>query len=93
MNKFLLNALYDVAMFLLGVCSGIIIECTYSFHIAPRIRNNVIVFASGIIQLLVNALIINVTKEYIHNVGFFTLGLLSPQLLIIKKLLQDNLLK
>lgn len=93
MNRFIVNAIRDVALFLLGICIGIIMECSYSIYLLPIINNKSnIVFMAGVIQLLFNALIINGFKEYIGtDLGFFVLGLLSPQLLILKKLFHDKL--
>jgi hypothetical protein len=88
-TKHLQIAIRDAGLFLLGCCIGITLECFYSTAITPFIKqNSKSDFTIGLIQILINSFIIQCAKDLITtDISFFVMGLLSPQILIIKKLL------
>lgn len=87
MNKKFQKAFLDVGLFLLGITLGIIMECPYSIYIVPMIQNKSgWMFIAGLSQIFLNSLILIISRDYIENSGFLMIGLLTPQLLIVKKL-------
>jgi hypothetical protein len=91
MKEIFKEAIRDVAFFFIGLSIGVLIECSYQFIVKPLTKNNIIIFAVGILQLFVNAIIINYSKYIYEHSGFFTMGVLSPQLLLVRKLINDKI--
>lgn len=89
----------ETCLFLIGCIIGIILDyCILFIHKTVNILNRTdILIVMGLIQLLINAMVIIYFKNYISNLnggkaglGFFTMGLLSPQSLLIKKIYKTN---
>lgn len=84
------NAFKDTCMFIFGLWLGIILNYLFrylDFLIQnSSIHNQFGYFIIGIIQILGISLIIQtLTTNISKNIGLFVLGILTPQILLIKK--------
>lgn len=80
------SAVSDTCMFFFGMCLGITFNYIFNYLLQwydATERHQF--FLIGITQILVNALVIRYVRNHVTNIGLFTLGILSPQYLIIKK--------
>jgi uncharacterized membrane protein len=80
------TAISDTCMFFFGMCIGISFNYVFQsivnlYNITKRRH----LFPLGIVQILLNALVIRYVREHVQNIGLFTLGILSSQSLLIKK--------
>lgn len=87
------NAISDTCMFFFGMCIGIAFNYIFDSYNATTSRDRDSArstcgpyFIIGIIQILLNALVIRHIRNKMSNIGLFTLGLLSFQSLVIKKI-------
>lgn len=82
------NAISDTCMFFLGACIGIIVNYLFVMIVSTYdINDRRHFFWIGMVQVLLDAHIIQYIKSKISNIGLFTLGLLAPQSLVIKRVI------
>ena len=77
------GAVTSTCMFLFGSLIGFLIN-TLLTYIEIHDTHEVLVF--GILQVFLNAYIIQFVETRIENMGLFVLGLLSGQILVIRRL-------
>lgn len=81
-----LTVLSDTCMFCLGSCIGIVLNYFFENYVLTyQIEKRMHIFSIGILQIMMNALVIHVVRLKLENMGLFTLGLLTFQSLIVKK--------
>jgi hypothetical protein len=80
------GSIHDIQMFLAGIFIGLIIEFIFNKIYIRFASSKIIIFFAGLIQLILNAMILRIVKKITTEQGLFSLGLFTPQLLIITKL-------
>lgn len=86
------NAVSDTCMFFFGLCLGMSLHYlveTCASYCDPTRRYEL--FTLGLVQILINALLIQYVRRSIPNIGLFTLGLLTMQTLVIKTAIKNDL--
>jgi len=80
------KALSDTFVFLLGALIGLSVDMMIQKlkMSVPQVMENI--FFIGIIQLLINAIILQITP---FKFGFFTMGLFTTQALVIKDIIKN----
>ncbi len=76
------TALSDTFMFTLGMCVGVLINMIFK---TVTIDTQHEIFVYGLLQIMFNAFIIRFVTKRVQCIGLFTLGLISFQSLIIKR--------
>lgn len=92
-NSYTKSAISDTCLFVVGAIIGIIIDINIeSIHkyITNFLSDTNNLICIGLLQLLINAMVIQFFREQFPKMGFFTMGLLSYQSLYIKKLYAKN---
>ena len=83
------NSISDTCMFFFGVCVGLPLNYIFSY-IDYYLDEKHERFLIGFLQILLVAYIIRCVKYKTSNIGLFSLGVLSTQMLIIKKTFTDE---
>ncbi len=81
------SALTDTYMFFLGMCVGVLINSIFSNIDETASKHQIV--SLGLAQVLVNAFVIRYVQTRVNCIGLFSMGLISFQTLIIKKVLDE----
>lgn len=75
-------AISDTCMFILGACFSVVLDYIFS-----RYKQHHEIIVMGLVQIICNAYIIKYVNNKVQNIGLFTLGILTFQSLLVKKLI------
>ena len=84
------DSVSETCLFLIGLLIGIVLDFNilYTYkYIDNKFTSTTNIIIIGLLQLMLNAMIIQYINKYLNvNSSFLVMGLLSPQTFIVKKL-------
>lgn len=81
------SVLKDVLLFFIGFILGTILNMIYA-KVSNSINDVILLFLLGLSQIAIISVLLQCTKIYFSDIGFFMLGIISTQALIIHSIKQ-----